>query len=266
MKRSLVAALAAVFLAIIGCGAVLLYVKGADNRALEGKQAVQVLIATKRIPAGTTGARIRTGGYVESVAMPKLAVPADAMSSIDSSLDALVVTADLQPRQLLLRGSFDEPARVSGGIALPEGKLAVSVQLGVTEGVAGYVRPGAKIAIFDTFTADAKRMPSGERAGQKQPDAGVAFGPGVSHVTRILLPKVEVIAVGSAAAASASKADAAKSDPQSANTLMVTVAVSQEEAERLVHAVQTGALYLALLDDSSNVTAGPGVDNKSLFP
>jgi pilus assembly protein CpaB len=80
------------------------------------------------------------------------------------------------------------------------------------------------------------------------------------------LPKVEVIAVGSATAASANKADAAKSDPQSANTVMVTVAVSQEEAERLVHAVQTGTLYLALLDDSSNVTSGPGVDNKSLFP
>ena len=70
MKRSLIAALVAVVLAGIGCAAVLLYVRGAEQRALAGKDAVNVAIATKRIPAGTTGTRIRDGGYYEVVAMP----------------------------------------------------------------------------------------------------------------------------------------------------------------------------------------------------
>jgi pilus assembly protein CpaB len=177
-----------------------------------------------------------------------------------------VITSDVAPRQLLLRGAFDEPSRVSGGLALPEGKLAVSVQMSAPEQVAGYVRPGAKIAIFDTFTAgDSKsQLPSGER---------LTFGAGVPQVTRVLLPRVEVIAIGthdspgSATSGNADKADATKSEStQSTSLLIVTVAVTQLEAERLVHAVQTGTLYLALLDESSNVTTGPGVDNKSLFP
>ena len=48
-------------------------------------------------------------------------------------------------------------------------------------------------------------------------------------------------------------------------TLLVTVAATQQEAERLVHGTQTGALYLALLGDTSVVKPGPGVDNKTLF-
>ena len=76
MKRSVIAVVAAAVLAVLGCLAVLVYVKGADARALAGKRAVSVVVATKRIPAGTTGTRIRSGGYVEVVSMPQAAVPA----------------------------------------------------------------------------------------------------------------------------------------------------------------------------------------------
>ena len=79
MKRSIVAALVAVFLAAVGCAAVWLYVSGADKRALAGKQPVEVLITTKRVPAGTTGKQVRDGGFVETVRMPVTAVPKDAL-------------------------------------------------------------------------------------------------------------------------------------------------------------------------------------------
>lgn len=75
MKRSVVAVSLAAVLALIGCAAVLVYVRGADSRALAGKRAVSVLVAAKRIPAGTTGAQIRTGGYVEAVSTPSPRYP-----------------------------------------------------------------------------------------------------------------------------------------------------------------------------------------------
>jgi pilus assembly protein CpaB len=46
MKRSVIAILAASLLAVVGCGAVLLYVRAADARAVSGQQAVTVLLAT----------------------------------------------------------------------------------------------------------------------------------------------------------------------------------------------------------------------------
>jgi pilus assembly protein CpaB len=273
MKRSLVAAVAAVLLAVVGCGAVWLYARGADARALAGKQPVTVLVATKRIPAGTSGADVRARGLVEAVPMPRSAVPADALSSVDAALDRLVLTGDIQPRQLLLRGAFDEAATASGGLAMPDGKLAVTVQMTAAANVAGYVRPGAKIAIFDTYTESATRprQPNGQQ---------LTLGEGRNHITRVLLPRVEVIAIGArgdaGAATSAGEArpstqdeggDAtAKPVQPTGEVVMVTVAVSQDEAERLILAVHTGTLYMALLDDDSDVRPGAGVDNTRLFP
>src|SRR4051794_8524578 len=108
MKRRVLAVLVAVVLAAAGSIAVLGYVQGADERALAGREPVQVLVAAKRIPAGTTGADVRGGGYLQKVTMPAATVPVDTLGTLDPELDTLVVTADVQPRQLLLRGVFGE--------------------------------------------------------------------------------------------------------------------------------------------------------------
>jgi len=267
MKRRLLAALVALALALVGCLAVVAYVRAADERAIAGREAVWVLLATTRIPAGTSAAQLREGGHVERVAMPAETVPADALGELDPGLDELVVTADVQARQLLLRGMFGESTRLSGGLALPEGRLAVSVEMSAAARVAGFVRPGSKVAVFDTFTMQEGkgRIPSGD---------GLSLRPEANHATRVLLPRVDVIAVGergaagaaTSAPASGGTADADAAASKAGVTMLVTVAVTQPEAERLVHAAQTGMLYLALLDDTAQIEPGPGVDNNTLFP
>jgi hypothetical protein len=44
-------------------------------------------------------------------------------------------------------------------------------------------------------------------------------------------------------------------------SVMLTVAVSQQEAERLIEGLSHGTLYLGLLTDSVQVAPGEGVDN-----
>jgi pilus assembly protein CpaB len=259
MKRSVIAVAVAAVLAMLGTLAVLVYVRSADSRALAGKRAVNVLVATKRIPAGTTGARIRSGGYVEVVSMPQSSVPVDAMSAVDTSLEKLAVNADVQTRQLLLRGAFGAPTATTGGLALPEGKIAVSISAAGTVG--GFVRPGAEVAIFDSFTTDPNsNVPDGQR---------LTSGKDAHQVTRVLLPRVEVIAVGDKTSSgtttqSTTGSDAGTPNPETGAT--ITVAVNQAEAERLIHVLQTGTLYFALLDESSDIKSGPGVSNGNLFP
>jgi hypothetical protein len=46
--------------------------------------------------------------------------------------------------------------------------------------------------------------------------------------------------------------------------LLLTVAVNQSEAERLIEGLSHGTLYLALLTDSVEVNPGAGVDNVDL--
>src|SRR5687768_3091092 len=125
MKRRILAVAVSVALALAGCVAIVAYVRGADQRALAGREAAWVLLATRRIPAGTTGESLRGGDWVERVAVPAATVPTDALGELPEDLDTLALSADVQPRQLLLRGMFAESSRLTGGLSLPEGRLAV---------------------------------------------------------------------------------------------------------------------------------------------
>jgi pilus assembly protein CpaB len=250
MTRRIIGVLLAIILAILGTVAVLVYVKSAQNRVADGQRAVQVLVAKQRIPAGTTGESIRARELVEQVVMPERSIPNGALGSLPTELDKLVVTSDVQPSQLLLRGMFGAATKLSGGLNLPEKMLAVSVEIQMSEQVGGYVRPGSQITIFDTFLLA---------------DGGKA--------TRVLLPRVEVLAVGTYGAGGVTSAQQDGTNGQNGNnnnqrtgaSLLVTVAVNQTDAERLIHAFRTGQLYLALLTDSSEVRPGPGVDDRTLF-
>jgi pilus assembly protein CpaB len=253
MTRRIVGVLLAVILAVVGTAAVLYYVKSVRNEVAAGQKAVRVLIASNRIPAGTTGAHMRDSDMVSTIVVPASTVPADALSTIPADLDDLVVTSDVQPSQMLMRGLFGQATTLSGGLAIPEGKVAVTVQVGIPQQVAGYVRPGSQIAIFDTFT----------------PGNGASTSGG-AKATRVLLPRVEVIATGAffsdgSTSSQQATADGGNGTVAGGQTKVVTVAVTQPEAERLIQAAQSGQLYFALLTDSSDVKPGPGVTNTTMF-
>jgi len=265
MKRGILAAFVAVLLALVGCAAVLLYAHGADNRALAGQKAVRVLVARKAIPAGTTGQAIRDGRYTELVTMPAATVPSDALPGLDDSLLTLSLTADAQPRQLLLRGAFGTPAPNRGGLNIPDGMLAVSVAMRIPAQVAGYVQPGSAVAVFDTFNVAEGKGPAPVPAGD-----GLASNHAYDQATRLLLPKVQVLATGARtpdkSSGSGGGLSGGGSAPADGQTVLVTVAVDQDQAQRLVQAAQTGSLYLALLGNTTDPRPGAGTDNYSLFP
>jgi pilus assembly protein CpaB len=254
MTRRILGVLLAIVLAIIGTAAVFTYVNLATSQVAEGQEAVTVLIANERIPAGTSGASLRERELVEEVVMPRSSVPDTAMSEVTEEFDTLVVTADLQPSQLLLRGMFGPPTRLAGGLNIPESMVAVSVEIDMDRQVAGYVRPGSQVAIFNTY----------EEIDEDAADDDEQIRD--NRRTRLLLPRVEVLAVGvfgEGVTTTPRNGDAEESEPTG---VILTVAVDQEDAERLIHATRTGLLYLALLTDTSDVSPGPGVDIHSLFP
>lgn len=252
MNRRVLMIITAVVLALVGTGAVYSYVKHADTRALAGKQPVEVLIVGKRIPAGTSARDVRTGGYLRTDHLPADATPRDSLTTIGADWQSEVATADIPAGQVVLREMFGAKVPTTSGLAIPAGKIAVSVKLNVDGDVAGYVQPGSQIAVFDTFILlDGKSVPSGSKTSSDKTD---------NWATKLLLPRVDVLAVSQGPPAG-TKAGLADSNTAAGNTLLVTVAVDQADAERLIHIAQTGMPYAALLSDSSKSAAAPGVDN-----
>lgn len=263
MKRRVLTIGLAVLLAALGTTGLLIYVNQADARAVAGQQPVTVLVAAKQVPGGTPAGQALSAGLLHSLTLPAGSVPPDAVESITPDLTGLVTSTDLPPGQLLLRQMLVGSAAATGGLRIPEGMLALSVKLCMAEGVAGNVAPGSKIVVFDTVLhgndAQLKAKPGCDGDHQQQYDGPVA-------VTRVLLPRVDVLAVGTSTGAASSSgiqntAATTSTDPNAG--LLLTVAVSQADAARLITATQTGLPYLALLGDTK---ATPGPVDLPMFP
>ena len=259
MTRRILAVALALVLAVAGTAGVLFYVRQADDRAAANASPVEVLVAKDRVPAGTTGESIRRRNLVEPLRLPAGSVPRDeVLTQIPAELDKLVVTSDVQPGQLLLRRMFSQSTRTAGGLAIPEGMLAVSFEASMAEQVAGYVRPGSQVAIFATY----------QLGSDGKTRVVAARGEG-ARGTVVLLPKVEVIAVGSYADGTTTTTpqdgDGTDRSRTARSTVLVTVAVNTVDAAKLIQVAQGDALYLALLNDSSDVQPGAGIDSRSIF-
>jgi pilus assembly protein CpaB len=239
MPRRILAIAIAIVLATMGTIGGVFLVLSAESRAQNQiSNPVMVAVATVPIPIGTTGAEIREGGMVRLVKMPKDSVPDDTMSEISVELDSLAVSSTLAVGQLLLRAHFGSRSAVTSGLPLPEGKMAVTVETGAPEQVAGYVQAGSQVAIFLTYDVVDS---NGNATGIER--------------TRVLIPRVEVLAIGTNQRARTSTGGGGS------GSLLLTLAVDQTQAERLIEGLSHGTLYLALLTDSVVVTPGAGVDN-----
>jgi pilus assembly protein CpaB len=262
VKRRVLTVVLAVLLAGLGTAGVLGYVHQADARALAGQKAVRILVAEKMIPSGTAASAALQDGLLTSQTLPAAAVPSDALRSITPDLSSLVLSAGVQPGQLLLRPMLVTAVQVTGGLAIPVGMVAVTIQLCLPEAVAGNVHTGSQVAVFDTSAAKESVTV------QSNCDSSQDFQSAAQ--TRILLSRVLVLSVGSVGASGqvstqASTGALAKSTSATSSTatsLLVTLAVSPANAERLIQSTQTGSPYLALFADSS----GTRVDTRLVPP
>ena len=250
MRRRVVLIAAAVLLALAGTGALWAYVAGLEARALAGKEPVEVLVAAGAIPAGTSSELAQRQNLVETRAYPREAVPEGTFTD-PSQLAGLAATRAIAPHELLLPTTFGPPdaGPVTGGLAVPAGKVALPVSFKHfvnSADWAAYLRPGAEIALFETFTSLQEAPEPASPRGD-----GLALEPENTQVTRLLVSRVPVIGV----------AGAAEDEGAGAGTAVV-LAVDQRQAEQIILDVSHGVvLYPVLLTDEDVVAPSPGTDN-----
>jgi pilus assembly protein CpaB len=270
MKRRPLVALAALALAAMGTLAVLTYAQGADRRALEGQEAVSAYVVRKEVPVGTTAEQAVNDGLIVHELIARRATPRDALGTVDKAYASLVATTTLQPGELVLKSRFGSKPADSEVLPVPAGKMAVSVSLDDPSHVGPFVVAGSKVAVFDTFTATANA-----KAGNTPSGAGLQGGAeGKTRATRLLLAKVDVIAVGSVTAAPGPQGSDANGSGNTQNvaqqasangTTLLTLAVTQDQAQKLIHGSRTGTLTFTLLGSGTSAKPGSGTDDRHLF-
>ncbi len=238
-RRSVLLALAIVT-ALIGTGLIVLYVQGIDNRATEGQELVEVLVASSTIEAGESVEAAEEAGKFSKKQVRRDDMVPGALSSV-TSVTGLVATGTIFPGEQLIADRFGN-AGSAQTLVIPDDKFAMSVELTDPERVAGFVNPGSEVAIFVTVS-------------DPRP------------YTRILLPRVTVIGVGQTTTTSRTTTDdsGAQTVEEVPKTIL-TLAVNQEQAEKLIWADRFGDLNFALLSAKTKPLDRKGVDAQVVIP
>lgn len=243
MGRRTVLLIVAIVVAAMGTGLVFAYVNRTDERALKDQRPVRVLVATKLIKAGTLGSAAETAGSFTQKDIP-LAATIKGYLENPRPIAALVAVSDIFPGEQIIPEKF-VAAGTSSVLPIPPGKVAMSVQLGDPERVAGFVRPGSEVAIMVSLD-----IPEEAQASFK------------GSLTRMLLSRLTVLAVGPTTLRPATDG---QGNNEALPTAILTLAVDQRQAQKLAFAVGHGKLYFTLLTKDSKVGPGEPIHIDNLF-
>jgi pilus assembly protein CpaB len=244
MGRRTVLLIVAAVIAALGTSLVYVYVRGVDARAAEQYDAVQVLTAVEVINPGEKLADAQAAGKLQMGEVSRGQLLTGAATSI-GDMGSKVALTTVYPGEQIIPAKFGDPGEQEV-LGIPDGQMAISINLTDPSRVAGFVNPGAEVAIF--ASAEAGAMGNADNA------------------TRLLLPRVKVIGVGTTTMVSTTTT--ASSGEQTVEQLprtLMTLAVDQKDAEKVIFAARNSEVSFALLTEKSNVKPGPGVSSNSVF-
>lgn len=215
-------------------GAALVFAYGRSVQAGGGSQAaVQAFVARSEVPAGTTWEDAIDSFQKQRV--PKDIRPSNAVSDEDQ-LAGRTAVRSIGRGEIVTAAQFgaaDESA--AGGLEIPPGRNGVAVSMPVPQGGARYVQPGSLLNIYATFK-------------------GSAFGSeATAPTTKLILSNVQVLANRPY------EQGADKAAPVSGGgEVLLTLALSPDEAEKMIYAKENGALWFGLVrpGDAPAATAG----------
>jgi pilus assembly protein CpaB len=245
MGRRTVLMLVAILVAALGSTLVFLYVQGINDRAIEKQNPVQVLTATDVINPGESLDDAQAAGKLALTDIPAANVLPGALTSTTSLQGELALTTIFKGEQILPE-KFGSTAAPTDTLAIPKGKMAISVQLTDYDRVAGFVEPGSHVAIFVCTTG-----PGSKPKGEIPSDS--------CQGVRLLLPDVEILGAGDTSLMTTTTTD--ESGTQTSEQLpktILTLAVTQADAQKTIFADRNQDLTFALITDDSNVKPNSG--------
>jgi pilus assembly protein CpaB len=238
--RGLVVVLALI-LATVATAGVFLYARGLQEDAQTGGTMVAVVVSKVDIPARTELDQLVKDDQFRFIEVPQDAVVGGAVTS----LDQLKGKSNAVP---ILAGEQIPVARISGevpggALAIPEGMEAITVSLDASRAVAGAIQSGDHVSIYSTFK------------GVSIDDSGTTTSGTASRsevTTVVLVPTAEVLAVFRPISNSAIGGDDAAQTGQLPGSVAITLALSPEDSQHFVFAMENGSTWMGLLPPDAN--------------
>jgi pilus assembly protein CpaB len=204
------------------------------------------MIVQNAVPAGTSVATLAT--FVTTQELPGKAVSKTALKNLDGQAGKVTAVALLPGEQLVAERLVQpEELKTSGSVEVPEGLQEISFQLEPQRVVGGRIVPGDHIGIFIS-----------QKAGgiEAKPD---------KETTQLSIHKVLVTAVQRAPVATPSPEPSANGSNTPVEdtslptgSLLLTVAVNDVNAAKIVYAAEFASLWLSK-EPLTSKESGPGI-------
>jgi pilus assembly protein CpaB len=245
MQSRVLAILVAVVLALVATAALVVYVNGADRRAISDQSPRMVWVAATAIPAGTSGLKANNTKMIKQVEVPSKNVVAGAVLSL-AQIQNRYAAVDLEAGEQLLQKRWVGAEDVAGGrlLPVPSGYQALAIGMDAVRQVAGFVTPGDRVSLVLT-------MKRGDR-----------------DLSEFLIQDVQVLAVGNTALANtAAQGGGGRVNQGKGQVAAVTLSVRQEDVEHVVFAAENGSIYMTLLArDAKPLDKTDGVTADNVVP
>jgi Flp pilus assembly protein CpaB len=203
-------------LALVGILLVLLYVTGYRDHVQRGADLVQVFVAARDIPQGTTGADVAGGGYLQRQSVLRRNVVAGAISNTEQIGDYAASATIIAGEQITVR-QFQPVAQQGVLASISRNQRAMTVPGDANQLLSGIVKDGDHVDVLVNFRYTIN------------PGAASATG-GLSRVvSRIVLRNIYVLRA-----------------PTSTSGGSITLAVTDTQAEKLLFAIKNSSWWLVL--------------------
>ncbi len=245
MKSRLIGGVAALLLAVVGTALLVLYVKGADARALQGAEPVEVLVVQEQVPAGTPVNELTE--FLQAEAIPKSVVPEDSLTTLDGQ-DGKITAADLMPGEQLLAARLVAPEQFSPGtVPVPEGLEEVTILLAPERMLAGRLKAGDSVGLYISGKLEEEAPPIDRLPGEMV---------GFKQRTNLNLQNVLVTAVQQAAPQTEDSQNG-EGVAMPNGSAFVTFALNDMNAGRVIFGAEFGSIWLTKETDTSEEADPP---------
>jgi len=248
--RGLVVVLALI-LAVAATVGVFLYARGVKEEARTGGQLTTVIVSKVNIPANSDLNTFINQGQLVPLEIPVDAKVLNAVTSIPQLQDKRNSVPIFANEQIPLSRIQGEGQVPGGALGIPDGYQAMTVSIDAPRAVGGALFAGDNVTIIATFNdiqltkVDKQGLPVARGGGGA---AGTTATTGRKQIpqfnaTVVLVPQVEVLRV---LRPQATTGGAGGQTQQVTGNVSVTVALTPEDAQRFVFAMEEGTVWLSL--------------------
>ncbi|HVL52140.1 MAG TPA: Flp pilus assembly protein CpaB [Actinomycetota bacterium] len=229
-KRSSGVVVGGIIVALLGMVLVFTYAGRVRAGAGVTGGAASAWVATNDIPAGTRWEDM--AGALKQKDVPADVRPATAVAT-NSQLNGKSTIQSIAKGTIVTTTQFNTSS--SGGLDIPAGQNAVTINVGVPQAVARYIQAGSETNVYASY----KDLPGAQ--------------PADANVTKLLLSNIKVLA--NQPMRTQAEETAESSAP--AAEILLTLALTPDQAEQLIFAKENGSIWFGLVHPGdAPVTSG----------